>query len=285
MKRIISEAAAIYKDSVELFKGKFFLYSAFYTLWTLFVLYNNNFFHPAPFWMFFSYNAFAAVPLLFAMMMEEKRTLLRVLLLMADAASAALLFFSSPVGPLRKFFSEPTHAYPAIIISILIIAVYLIYKKSFVLQDYGFSFGDVRTSVTLTLLSLLVMIPIVIIASRNPSFHRVYPLFKVMKQGGWTFIVYEIYFLIFFFMWEFFFRGVMLFSLKKHSPGSVYSAVMMQAVIFAFAHLGKPGLETFSSLFGGIILGVIILRIRTFLPAAIIHFAIALTMDIIAVFF
>lgn len=285
MRQTASLIASIVKDGADLFKGKFFLYSAFYTLWTLFILYNNNFFHPAPFWMFFAFHAFAVVPLFFAFSVEERGSYLRWILLIITALIAAVLFFSSPPGLLRKFFSQPLHAYSAIAVSASLIAAYMSFKKTFFLSEYGFSFGEKSSAAVLTLLSVVIMVPIVIIASRNPSFHKVYPLFRVMKQGGWSFLVYEIYFLCFFFMWEFFFRGVMLFSLKKHSQGSVYPAVMMQAVIFAFAHLGKPGLETFSSLFGGIALGLIILRLRTFIPAALIHFAIALTMDIIAVFF
>jgi len=284
MKYIFSEIKTILQQIVSLFRGKFALYSCFYTLWTLFILYNNNFFHPACFWMFFAFYAMAVVPVFFVISIEEKQPLIKVSYIVLALSAGTLLFLSSHRGVVREFLSQSVPAYTAIGVSVLAIAVYCIIKRNFFLKEYGFSTGDKPLAISLTLISIAVMIPIIIIASRNPSFHSVYPLFKIMNKGGMTFVVYEVYFLVFFFMWEFFFRGIMLFSLRKNSE-NIYIAVIMQAVIFAFAHMGKPGLETFSSLFGGILLGIIILRLRTFLPAAIIHFVIALTMDIIAVFF
>ena len=50
------------------------------------------------------------------------------------------------------------------------------------------------------------------------------------------------------FGWEFFFRGFILFAYaRKFGP----HAIWLQAVPFALAHIGKPEVETLSTIFGG----------------------------------
>lgn len=266
----------------ELFTGKFALYSIFSILIVTFMLYHRNFFTPPQFWMFYSFMLMFAAPSYFIMLMEHRgteRVISGIVLILVLSAVIPCMY----IRTMRFFFSK----WPAVLISagialIPMIAV-SIKNRKFVLADFGFSKGDIRLSLIITGVSIAVMVPIVIIASRFADFRQVYPLFKPMARGGMTFVLYEFYFLVFFVFWEYLFRGFMLFSMSKHS-GLVY-AVLMQAAIFTFAHLGKPEIETVSSLFGGLFLGIIIYRVRSFLPAAIIHFVIALTMDIIAVFF
>lgn len=266
----------------ELFTGKFALYSIFSILIVTFMLYHRNFFTPPQFWMFYSFMLMFAAPSYFIMLMEHRgteRIMAGIMLILVLSAVIPCMY----IRTMRFFFSK----WPAVLISagialIPMIAV-SIKNRKFVLTDFGFSKGDLRLSLIITGVSIAVMVPIVIIASRFADFRQVYPLFKPMARGGMTFVLYELYFLVFFVFWEYLFRGFMLFSMSKHS-GLIY-AVLMQAAIFTFAHLGKPEIETISSLFGGLFLGIIIYRVRSFLPAAIIHFVIALTMDIIAVFF
>jgi hypothetical protein len=57
------------------------------------------------------------------------------------------------------------------------------------------------------------------------------------------------------FGWEFIWRGLVLFALARaFGPGP---AILLQSVPFAFMHLGKPEIETFSTLFGGAAFGLI----------------------------
>jgi membrane protease YdiL (CAAX protease family) len=67
---------------------------------------------------------------------------------------------------------------------------------------------------------------------------------------------------------EFIYRGFLLFGLKeKFKEGSI----LLQMIPFALLHLGKPELETVSTLFTGILLGYVAFRGKSYWPAFIIH--------------
>lgn len=46
-------------------------------------------------------------------------------------------------------------------------------------------------------------------------------------------------------------------------------------------HTGKPAPEVWGSILAGIVLGLVALRGRSFIPAAILHFAVAATLDLL----
>jgi membrane protease YdiL (CAAX protease family) len=73
--------------------------------------------------------------------------------------------------------------------------------------------------------------------------------------------------------WEFLWRGVFLFGLARViGPGP---AIFVSAIPFAFAHLGKPPLETFSTIFGGVGFAFIAWRTDSFVYPFLIHWYIA----------
>jgi uncharacterized protein len=73
---------------------------------------------------------------------------------------------------------------------------------------------------------------------------------------------------LYFFAWEFFFRGYLLFGLREKFGEF---SIVIQAALFAVAHIGKPALEVLISPFAGLLLGYIAYRNRSFLPAFLIH--------------
>ena len=67
---------------------------------------------------------------------------------------------------------------------------------------------------------------------------------------------------------EFLYRGYLLFGLKeKFQEGSV----LLQMIPFALMHLGKPQLETISTIITGILFGYIAYRGKSYWPAFFIH--------------
>jgi membrane protease YdiL (CAAX protease family) len=67
---------------------------------------------------------------------------------------------------------------------------------------------------------------------------------------------------------EFMYRGFLLFGLKeKFKEGSI----LLQMIPFALLHLGKPELETISTIITGILFGYIAYRGKSYWPAFIIH--------------
>jgi len=70
------------------------------------------------------------------------------------------------------------------------------------------------------------------------------------------------------FGWEFLFRGFLLFGLARRFGDE---AVLLQAVPFAIAHIGKPELETLSTIFGGAAFGYLAWRTDSFFYPFLIH--------------
>ncbi len=74
--------------------------------------------------------------------------------------------------------------------------------------------------------------------------------------------------------WEFFFRGFLLFGLKKFG---FTIANIIQTVIFFLMHIGKPAPELYSTILTGLLFGYLTLRCRSVLPMIIIHSSILLS--------
>jgi uncharacterized protein len=128
-------------------------------------------------------------------------------------------------------------------------------------RDYGFQLGDWRAGLILTAGSILLIAPILyFLAKSDPSMREYYDW--QVQYLPWQLLVEM-------FAWEFLFRGWLLFGYaRKFGP----EAIWLQAVPFALAHLGKPEIETLSTIFGGFVFGWIAYRTRSFLYPFIIHF-------------
>jgi len=128
-------------------------------------------------------------------------------------------------------------------------------------RDYGFQFGDWRAGLILTAGSILLIAPILFFLAKSDPSMREYYDWQV-QYLPWQLLVEM-------FAWEFLFRGWLLFGYaRKFGP----EAIWLQAVPFALAHLGKPEIETLSTIFGGFVFGWIAYRTRSFLYPFIIHF-------------
>jgi membrane protease YdiL (CAAX protease family) len=128
-------------------------------------------------------------------------------------------------------------------------------------RDYGFQLGDWRTGLVLTIGSILFIAPVIYFLARtDPSMKSYYDW--QLQSLPWATLV-EL------FSWEFLFRGWLLFGYARFFG---VEAIWLQAVPFALGHLGKPEVETLSTIFGGFIFGWIAYRTRSFLYPFIIHF-------------
>ncbi len=128
-------------------------------------------------------------------------------------------------------------------------------------RDYGFQLGDWRAGLILTAGSILLIAPILYFLAKSDASMREYYDWQV-QYLPWQLLVEM-------FAWEFLFRGWLLFGYaRKFGP----EAIWLQAVPFALAHLGKPEIETLSTIFGGFVFGWIAYRTRSFLYPFIIHF-------------
>ncbi len=147
------------------------------------------------------------------------------------------------------------------------------------LRDFGLRFGDLRTGLSFSFLFLLVMIILVWFVSATPAFAEKYPHLSSAKSDWNTLLIYEAGMLLYMFAWEFMWRGFMLFGLEKKFG---YYSVLMQMIPFLILHNGKPFLETFGAIFGGIALGVLALRTRSIYYCIIVHIGVMYSIDFIS---
>ena len=136
---------------------------------------------------------------------------------------------------------------------------------------------------------LLLMVPVIYIATWLPGFLEYYPTYK--RAGGFGFaahykipefvasMIYELFYLTDFLNTELFFRGFLVIGLSKLMGKNV---VLPMVATYAVLHFGKPMGETISSVFGGYILGVIALYSRNIWGGVFIHGGIALFMELFA---
>lgn len=127
-------------------------------------------------------------------------------------------------------------------------------------REYGFTIGDWKIGLLLTSLGIGLMAPILWLIGRlDPSMQGYY-------QGQLSGLPWST--AIDLFGWEFIFRGWLLFGYaRKFGP----EAIWLQAVPFALAHLTKPEIETFSTIFGGFAFGWVAWRTKSFLYPFLIH--------------
>lgn len=126
---------------------------------------------------------------------------------------------------------------------------------------YGFQLGDWRAGLAITTIGMLLIAPIIYITVKlDPSMQD---YFGGMQSGNILWITF-----LDLFGWEFLFRGYLLFGYEKELGSH---SLWLQAVPFALAHIGKPAIETLSTIFGGFAFGWVAWRTRSFLYPFLIH--------------
>lgn len=146
------------------------------------------------------------------------------------------------------------------------------------ISDFGMKAGDWQAGLKLALIFFLVMLPLIWIFSSSTDFVSKYPHLLSTRTAWSTFYIYETGMLIYMFAWEFIWRGFMLFGLEEKFG---YYAVLIQMIPFVILHNGKPMPETFGAILGGIALGILAFRTRSFLYGVIVHIGIMFSIDLI----
>jgi membrane protease YdiL (CAAX protease family) len=146
-------------------------------------------------------------------------------------------------------------------------------------RRFGLSLGDWKKGAILTALGIVFMAVVIAGLGRMEEFRSYYSLSSFRFSQQREMVEFALRQLVYMFSWEFVFRGFMLFGLRERL-GPL--AVWIQAIPFAIMHVGKPELETLSTIFGGAAFGYIDLESRSVLPSVIIHWAIYVMMVVAA---
>lgn len=144
--------------------------------------------------------------------------------------------------------------------------------------------------------AFVVLLAMLIPASRMQGFQHAYPWFRHFSEfyrvftnypqqnpyitDTWLMFYAELSYGMYLFCWEFFFRGYLLFGLMRSIN---WWAVLVQAVAFGFLHLGKPTIEVFASFGAGVVLGIIALNAKSFVPGFVLHWAASVIFNLMVV--
>ncbi|HEX8552462.1 MAG TPA: CPBP family intramembrane glutamic endopeptidase [Abditibacteriaceae bacterium] len=135
--------------------------------------------------------------------------------------------------------------------------------------NYGWNYSDWKKQLRLSLILFAVMLPFLWFASRDANVRAGYSQWFPAATGS-AFLINLALLAVYLFCWEWFFRGFLLFGIAQGVAWPV--AVVLQAVLFGFAHWGKPVMEMWGAFGGGAILGVIAWREKSFLTAFLTHY-------------
>jgi membrane protease YdiL (CAAX protease family) len=128
---------------------------------------------------------------------------------------------------------------------------------------------------------LAVVLPVMLIVSRQPDFGSYYPFYKGSSRSWFDFLAWEAMYFAQFFALEMFFRGFWLGALRR-SFGS--GAIFAMAVPYCMIHYGKPFLEANGAIVAGIALGSLSMRTRSIYQGFFVHITVAGLMDWLALF-
>ncbi len=143
------------------------------------------------------------------------------------------------------------------------------------LRDLGFRIGDLRVQMKYFLFFGAVTIPAILLASRFGAFQAYYGRYMWARENIPLLIVFQLGWGVYFFAWEFFFRGFLLEVLGRRFGAT---AIALQTMPFVMMHFGKPELESIASIIAGVALGIWSWRTRSFIGPWLLHWICSATM-------
>lgn len=170
----------------------------------------------------------------------------------------------------------------SVLITFYLIIPVLIIKFGFKnkLSDYGLSPKGFLKDYKIYIIFFLFMAPIILLVSTTESFQYKYPFYNPKEESLWpNFIIWQCLYLLQFFALEFFFRGFMIHGLKKQFG---FYAIFIMMIPYVMIHFQKPMPETVGAIFAGLILGALSLKSRSIWLGVAIHYSVAITMDLAA---
>jgi membrane protease YdiL (CAAX protease family) len=187
-----------------------------------------------------------------------------------DLKLTFIIIFSTIV-PMLDYYGHKftgTKAYDRFILYFILpmLVILILFRES--PTAYGFRLGNWKAGLAWTVGVCVVMTAVLWFVARSPTMQAYY---EARAPQSVTRLVWlngvEL------FAWEFMWRGFMLFGLARVlGPGP---AILIQAIPFAFMHLGKPEVETLTTIFGGIGFGFIAWQTDSFVYPWLIHWFIA----------
>jgi membrane protease YdiL (CAAX protease family) len=160
-------------------------------------------------------------------------------------------------------------------------AIILIFRES--PREYGLRLGAWKAGLVATaILTIVIFGAMLLPASQTQEMRIFYPFDKSAGDSAFAFLKLELARgILFYTAWEFFFRGFMLFGLRKHVGD--WLAICIQTIPSCLWHIGTPTGEIFSSIAGGILFGLLAIRTNSILWPFLLHYLIGVGLDLFIV--
>ena len=144
-------------------------------------------------------------------------------------------------------------------------------------RQAGLGLGDWKLASGLALAYLPLVAIGTWVLSDGLNFQVQYPHYQPAATDWRLFALYEALFLFYWVGWEYLWRGFVLFGTAPAVGAPM--AIVMQTVPFAILHADKPPAEAYLSILGGLALGALVWRCRSFWIAVPIHWAQMILLD------
>jgi hypothetical protein len=168
----------------------------------------------------------------------------------------------------------------SVVIRVLIPFAIILFVFREPLANYGWRWKGTWKHAPLYAGLYVLMLPLILWAATQASFQQKYPFYKGAAEGGTSFWSYELAYGAQFAGVEFFFRGFLTFALFRRFG---YNALLIMAIPYVMVHFNKPLPETFGALGAALILGALALRAGSCVPGIFLHWAVGITMDVLAI--
>ena len=145
------------------------------------------------------------------------------------------------------------------------------------LTDYGVGLGKTKRTIQAIAISVPFFVVVGFFSSFDASIAEEYPINRNAGNSLAMFVLHGFTYGLFYLGWEFHFRGFLQFGLRDSLGAG--NALLVQVLASVLVHLGKPCIETYAAILGGIVWGLIAYRTRSLSVGLSQHFALGLSLD------
>jgi membrane protease YdiL (CAAX protease family) len=146
------------------------------------------------------------------------------------------------------------------------------------LRELGLRLGDWRAGLRITGIALVVLCPLLWFSSAQADFLAEYPMARAAFDSARLIVIYELCYGLYYWGWEFLFRGALQLGLTPAL--GISGACIVQLLPSVLLHIGKPVGETWAALVAAPAFGLVAVRTRSFLPLFVLHYAIGVLNDL-----
>lgn len=116
-------------------------------------------------------------------------------------------------------------------------------------------------------------------SSRSTALYRRYPEVRTAMESGGRFLLSSVTYVLYFFGYEFLYRGFLLFGLYRHL--GAWKASLVSTAFTALTHLRTPIAVILGSLATGLLFARVVLAAGSLWPVLVLHSCIGIGMDLL----